>query len=387
MVIFALLILLTSLFSMHALAQNQTATRAIPLVTNLYPHTDLNQKLNITLTPEDRNYSYSIKTLPSQGKIAGLEKPGVIDFRPVVTYIPKPNFTGTDDFTYKVNNESALVLITVGKVVVPHSTTMGSMILAFIIAIIVILFITLSSRTIIRKIKSSTIGSVKSSTLRSTFSDIIRGYDMDPSLSVFQFLLWTFGLMFAFIGVYLIRIFAGVSDTPQGPLPVYLLSIAGISVASPIVSSLISSFRYNSVQFYEGDKPPIQLSEPQINDKEGLLQTRSKPSLGEMLRENGKPTLSRFQMFAWTWIGIGIYLVVLFSKVLEMSQSVQSLSVPDVDPTLVVLMGLSQVAFLGLKTTGSTELQISKIYPLERKPGNSLVYSEKTLDKHNRLSG
>ena len=44
--------------------------------------------------------------------------------------------------------------------------------------------------------------------------------------------------------------------------------------------------------------------------------TNLKP-FSEMLNEYGKPTLSRFQMFVWTWICIGIYLAILFTVVYE----------------------------------------------------------------------
>jgi hypothetical protein len=229
--------------------------------------------------------------------------------------------------------------------------------ISFIIAFIAAVVVTLVARRIIRRVRS-----LKYPEYKSKFSDIIRGHDMDPSLSVFQFLLWTFVLIFAFTGIYFVRIFGGVSDPPQGPLPVYLLAIGGISVATPIVSSLISSYRYNPVQFYEEGEEVIETTGGKIPPPS------KRPSLGEMLREYEKPTLSRFQMFAWTWISIGIYLSVLFSKVIETSYRVHDLSVPDIDPTLVILMGLSQFAFLGLKTTASTNIQISNIYPLEGKP-------------------
>ena len=39
------------------------------------------------------------------------------------------------------------------------------------------------------------------------------------------------------------------------------------------------------------------------------------PPLSTMLEENEKPSLTRFQMFGWTWIGILIYIGILFSTV------------------------------------------------------------------------
>ena len=274
------------------------------------------------------------------------------------------------------NSEVALVTIEVNVPPTPIIDDIATRnALSFTIAIIAIVVVTLVAKRIITRLQS-----LKYPDHKSKFFDIIRGQDMVPSLSVFQFLLWTYVLMFALIGVYFVRIFGGVSDPPQGPLPVYLLAITGISVTTPIVSSLISSYRFSSAPSYDDS------SQDESHEAgEEIPPPVKKPAFGEMLRLNDKPTLSRFQMFAWTWISIGIYLSVLFSVVDETSTSVQNLSVPDIDPTLVVLMGLSQVAFLGLKTTGSTGIQISKIYPLHAKPNQILSIFGKNFGEERQI--
>jgi hypothetical protein len=48
-------------------------------------------------------------------------------------------------------------------------------------------------------------------------------------------------------------------------------------------------------------------------------------------------------------------------------------------------MGLSQVAFLGLKTTGSTGIQISKIYPLHAKPNQILSIFGKNFGEERQI--
>jgi hypothetical protein len=94
-----------------------------------------------------------------------------------------------------------------------------------------------------------------------------------------------------------------------------------------------------------------------------------------MLEESKKPSLTRFQMFGWTWIGILIYIAILFSTVsttlmdmqiarmyqqlqpneveytrLHCDNPLRKLTLPDIDPTLVILMGLSQGGYLGGKS-------------------------------------
>jgi hypothetical protein len=62
----------------------------------------------------------------------------------------------------------------------------------------------------------------------SDFVNVIRNDNWDPSLSKFQFLLWTLVIVFAFLSVTLIRILSGNSQA-FGALPFNLLALFGIS--------------------------------------------------------------------------------------------------------------------------------------------------------------
>ncbi|MBI1828042.1 MAG: hypothetical protein HY222_04155 [Thaumarchaeota archaeon] len=193
--------------------------------------------------------------------------------------------------------------------------------LAFLISFIVIVAIILSVNFILGRM-----------TPKAKFTDILRASDRYPSLSIFQFFLWTIVVAFAFLGIYFIRIFGGVLD-PTSDIPNNLLILMGISTAVPITSHGIVRIKNRGKQ----NKPL-----PANN-----------PSFANILHdESDKPTLTKFQMFAWTWISILIYFVILFSKVTDPANliDVQYLNLPDVDFILVVLMGLSQGAYLGGKS-------------------------------------
>lgn len=315
-----------------------------------------------------QGWEYVISTLPSEGKILGVGKKG--DPLPNgARYEPFGNFTGLDAFTYNLTrgNESrtGIVSITVGspaKAIIADTNLRIA--ISFVIASFLVAAITFIAASIIRRLRLRNASEGPLNTSR--FSDIIRGHDFDPSLSIFQFLLWTFVLMFAITSVYFIRILGGVSDPPQAALPVYLLAIAGISVATPIASTLISSSRYPStVQFYKEDEATGTDTTTKTTSETPV----KRPSFGEMFREFGKPTLSRYQMFAWTWISIIIYLSAFITHVVAKSSDVINLAVPDIDPLLVALMGLSQIAFLGVKTAVTTEIEIVQIYPLKIRRG------------------
>ena len=159
-----------------------------------------------------------------------------------------------------------------------------------------------------------------------------------PSLAIFQFLLWTVVVAFSYLMIYYLRINSGLYDPPS-TISTNILILLGISTAVPIVSAGVNSVVYHGSQ-----------STPEIP-------TEYKWST--MLLENGKASLARYQMFLWTWIGIGLYIVILFYTVFSPATiaNPQLLELPDIDPTLVVLMGLSQGAFIGAKLFPKGALQ------------------------------
>jgi len=69
----------------------------------------------------------------------------------------------------------------------------------------------------------------------------------------------------------------------------------------------------------------------------------------DLFRDDGNPTnldLMKFQMFGWTIVGLLLYLANFFSAL--GAQHVLS-SLPAIDDSLVVLMGVSQAAYLANK--------------------------------------
>lgn len=111
-------------------------------------------------------------------------------------------------------------------------------IVAGLIAIIAVILVTLLVRYFISRSNSKT----TTPTTPTTFSDIMRTGDTDPSLSRFQFLLWTWVITFAFTFIYFVRILGGDSNPPAGGIPFYALSMIGISTGVPIISSVISNY-------------------------------------------------------------------------------------------------------------------------------------------------
>jgi hypothetical protein len=78
-----------------------------------------------------------------------------------------------------------------------------------------------------------------------SFWDIIRDGDYYPSLPRFQFMLWTVVISFVFLSIYLLRIFGGETGAPT-QIQDSILQLMGISVAAPIIGTVMSSYKYNS---------------------------------------------------------------------------------------------------------------------------------------------
>lgn len=194
---------------------------------------------------------------------------------------------------------------------------------------------------------------------KSKLRDILRDDNWYPSLSQFQCVAWTLIIGFLFLGVYLTRVFGGVFEI-QPSLPVNLFVLMGISVVGvPVASSRISSLKYVSTS--KGN--PLSSEEIKANYP-----------LRTMLEENKKASLSRFQMFIWTFIAIIIYLSIFFGMLAKPGalQAVENLTLPDIDTTLLVLMGISQGAYIGGKVIATQSTEITKIYPAVAKADDTV---------------
>lgn len=195
----------------------------------------------------------------------------------------------------------------------PYSTTIG-----FVVSAVVIAVILLIAHALVR-------------TDGGNFLNIIRAEYWVPSLSLFQFLLWTVVISFSYVWISTIRIFAGdLSFTTTIPLNIFLLM--GISVAVPLISVGYTKSTYKPET---PAKPPENL-----------------PPFGMVLKTKGKIALNRFQMFLWTIVGVVLYVSIVVGTVTSVGMDASLLSLPDIDPTLLYLMGLSQTGYLGGRLVG-----------------------------------
>jgi hypothetical protein len=161
------------------------------------------------------------------------------------------------------------------------------------------------------------------------------------SLTKVQFSCWTVIFLFSLLWVYIVRIQGGVL-TPIDLLkqPGNTLALMGINTASALGSLAIRKKKESEKEQPEWRKDAkfwwILFSESP--EKEAIV-----------------PDLTRVQFFIWTVVSIVIYLGILVGQMIgpyfgfSSLVPLQSLRIPDIDPSLVTLMGLSHVGYVGGK--------------------------------------
>jgi hypothetical protein len=173
--------------------------------------------------------------------------------------------------------------------------------------------------------------------------EIIRGADKRLSTSKFQFFLWTLTALFAYASLYAARIGAGNAVSPGPDIPTNLLLAMGFSIASAVAAKGIT---VNQLNNGTGTKENINPDDARAGD---LVQD-----------DSGAVDLTKVQVIGWTIIAIGAYLASVARTIHDIKDFK---SLPDIDPALMVLMGLGHGAYLGKKLIVTTAPTILKLTP------------------------
>lgn len=153
---------------------------------------------------------------------------------------------------------------------------------------------------------------------------IVEGEDKRPSTSKFQVLLWTAVVIFGYLAVYVARIHAGQVAPPS--IPNNVLIAMGVSVATAVAAKSIT---VKSIA--AGNAKPTDPS------KGGILED-----------DSGNPDLAKMQLVVWTLIAIGVYLYNVNQSIIAPTDKL-----PDIDSTLMILMGLGHAGYVGTKVASS----------------------------------
>jgi hypothetical protein len=196
--------------------------------------------------------------------------------------------------------------------------------------------------------------------------DLAIGADGNLSASKFQFLVWNAAVVFSYIWIYAVRysLHAGNELAAVGPIPIphNVLYVMGFSIGTFAAAKAITVSYINAGRLSDDSKSSFA-----GQNEAGARQNANgqKPPDGNGLATtDGAPDLSKIQMLVWTLIAVALFLIETFHNVFGTSQAAVACStllpsnpmqlcqpLPDIDPVLMVLMGLSQAAYLGTKLT------------------------------------
>jgi len=165
---------------------------------------------------------------------------------------------------------------------------------------------------------------------------LVLGEDNEPSTSKFQMLVWTAAVVFAFLAIYQIRFSSGNwSELPA--VPTNLLIAMGISVVTTISAKSIAV--NEQARSVAAGRPLVPTG------KSGIF-----------VDDAGKPDLGKVQVVLWTVIAVGVFLFKVGALINHPNcppNSVSNLGLPDIDKTLMILMGLGHGAYIGKKIAES----------------------------------
>lgn len=162
---------------------------------------------------------------------------------------------------------------------------------------------------------------------------LVEGEDGSPSTSKFQWLLWMSVILFAYTVLWVLRARSGNYHLAT-PVPKNLLTLLGLSTATAAAAKGITTGYVQAGRISKGGTPQKGLA--------GLLND-----------DQGFPELAKIQMVGFTFLAAGIFIVSLVHQIL--SDPVQT-GLPNIDTSLLALMGVSHGGYLGKKIVSMSGL-------------------------------
>jgi len=178
-----------------------------------------------------------------------------------------------------------------------------------------------------------------------TFRRLILGKDNGLSVSQLQAAFCTIIVLAAYIAVYSSNFLLGQYN-PIINIPGNLLILAGLSYATYVGAGSITQTQLErSYQEKTGVAPPTGEYIPKETDHSG--------SPGDLVNTDENQTdLTKFQLIAWNLVAAVIFWIALHQSLdhfLAVSNAAASLNFPDIDQTLLALVGIGQGTYIANK--------------------------------------
>lgn len=175
---------------------------------------------------------------------------------------------------------------------------------------------------------------------------LLDGKDGKASTSKFQWAVWLVVILFSYAFLWFIRTRKGDWGAISS-IPANLLTVLGFSTLTAVGAKGIVVGYTGAGSLAKGDAthPDTKTATP----KGGLLAD-----------DNGTPELAKVQMVAFTFVAVGIFLYNVYHQA---KGSHPSAKLPNIDSSLLVLMGISQGGYLGKKLVTTTTPLLNTLTP------------------------
>jgi len=184
------------------------------------------------------------------------------------------------------------------------------------------------------------------------------GADGKLSVSKFQFLIWNATVVFSYIWIFSARYEAN-ANLDGLTIPHYVLYAMGFSIGTLALAKGITVSYLNAGRV---SKPP---------DPTGSRLTDL------VAQDDGEtPDLVKSQMLLWTVIAVVVYMA---ETVKAVNAAATATALPNIDQTLMILMGLGQAAYLGNKLVSSDVPILTSVSPAQAAPGDKITIAGNNL--------
>jgi hypothetical protein len=184
--------------------------------------------------------------------------------------------------------------------------------------------------------------------------ELFNGFDGFASTSKLQWLLWLIAILFGYVALWVLRAEHG-DYTALSDIPVNLLTVLGFSTGTAAAAKGITAGYVQTGKVAKTGAP----ANPTPATTGGIFQD-----------DSGGPELAKIQMIAFTIIAIGIFLATVFHQI-AIGDIKDSL--PNIDSSLLVLMGISQGGYLAKKLVTFGTPALFAPNPLSGPPGTPVT--------------
>ena len=178
---------------------------------------------------------------------------------------------------------------------------------------------------------------------------LINGSDNRLSTSKFQFFLWTAVGIFSLVAAW-VYVWGTVQlEAPPNLMLAMGYTVVTLAAAKGITTSYIATGRIVSKDTTGSRRPALQ---DLVTD------------------DDGTPDLSKIQMLSWTFIAVAAYLGAIVAA-LQLAGGWKGM--PDINQQFMVLMGIGQGAYLGMKIVQSDKMKIFNVTPPQGAVGSKVT--------------